>query len=179
MKINDLKARAIVLSQIVLIRLFITLISYPLASLLWYATCRKKRKRYISGFSFILKMSYFKRGGWVDIRDSIYRRLILSHCGFFSEDPGKGMTVSRLLTKNILYLLLNMQPQLVAEDTWKYGIPKGKEFSSNEVQYIVGIIGKRLENQTRKNWIYFRSSAFLLPDSFFDITNMQCHFWID
>jgi deoxyribodipyrimidine photolyase-related protein len=44
-------------------------------------------KPYISGSSYILKMSDYKKGGWCDIWDGLYWRFIEKHSSFFKKNP--------------------------------------------------------------------------------------------
>jgi deoxyribodipyrimidine photolyase-related protein len=44
-------------------------------------------KPYISGSSYVLKMSDFKKGPWCELWDSLYWRFIDKHRSFFESNP--------------------------------------------------------------------------------------------
>lgn len=50
-------------------------------------------KPYISGSSYVLKMSNFKRGDWCEIWDGLYWRFIHQHRDFFSKNPRMSVMV--------------------------------------------------------------------------------------
>ena len=50
-------------------------------------------KPYISGSSYILKMSDFKKGPWCSIWDGLYWRFVDRHADFFASNPRMAMMV--------------------------------------------------------------------------------------
>lgn len=52
-------------------------------------------KPYISGSSYVLKMSNFKRGSWCPIWDALYWRFIYQHRDFFSRNPRMSVMVAQ------------------------------------------------------------------------------------
>ena len=48
-------------------------------------------KPYISGSSYVLKMSDFKKGPWCEIWDALYWRFVDKHIGFFAANPRTAM----------------------------------------------------------------------------------------
>lgn len=57
-------------------------------------------KPYLSGSSYILKMSDFKKGNWADLWDGLFWRFIGKHKELFSKNPRSSVLV-KLLEKNI------------------------------------------------------------------------------
>ena len=53
-------------------------------------------KPYLSGSSYVLKMSDFKRGSWCEIWDGLYWRFIHRHQDFFSRNPRMAVMTSQL-----------------------------------------------------------------------------------
>jgi len=53
-------------------------------------------KPYISGSSYILKMSNFEKGPWCPIWDALYWRFIAMHRDFFKSNPRMSVMVSQL-----------------------------------------------------------------------------------
>jgi deoxyribodipyrimidine photolyase-related protein len=52
-------------------------------------------KPYISGSSYVLKMSNFKRGAWCEVWDALYWRFIHLHRDFFSSNPRMSVMVAQ------------------------------------------------------------------------------------
>ncbi len=52
-------------------------------------------KPYISGSSYVLKMSNFKRGSWCEVWDALYWRFIHTHRDFFSGNPRMSVMVAQ------------------------------------------------------------------------------------
>jgi len=52
-------------------------------------------KPYISGSSYLLKMSSFKRGPWCEIWDALYWRFIDKHRNFFASNPRMSVMVAQ------------------------------------------------------------------------------------
>lgn len=50
-------------------------------------------KPYISGSSYVLKMSDFKKGSWCGVWDALYWRFVDRHVQFFARNPRMGMMV--------------------------------------------------------------------------------------
>lgn len=53
-------------------------------------------KPYISGSSYVLKMSDFRRGPWCEIWDALYWRFVSKHREFFTANPRMRVMVSQL-----------------------------------------------------------------------------------
>jgi deoxyribodipyrimidine photolyase-related protein len=53
-------------------------------------------KPYISGSSYVLKMSDFRRGPWCEIWDALYWRFVAKHREFFTANPRMRVMVSQL-----------------------------------------------------------------------------------
>ena len=54
---------------------------------------RMTTKPYISGSSYVLKMSDFKKGPWCAIWDALYWRFVDRHADFFAANPRMAMMV--------------------------------------------------------------------------------------
>ncbi|MFO0943717.1 MAG: cryptochrome/photolyase family protein [Pirellulales bacterium] len=52
-------------------------------------------KPYISGSSYVLKMSNFKKGSWCEVWDGLYWRFIHNHRDFFSRNPRMSVMVAQ------------------------------------------------------------------------------------
>jgi deoxyribodipyrimidine photolyase-related protein len=52
-------------------------------------------KPYISGSSYVLKMSNFRRGPWCEVWDALYWRFIHVHHDFFSSNPRMSVMVAQ------------------------------------------------------------------------------------
>lgn len=50
-------------------------------------------KPYISGSSYVLKMSNYKKGGWCEIWDALFWNFMNSHRTFFLSNPRLGMLI--------------------------------------------------------------------------------------
>jgi deoxyribodipyrimidine photolyase-related protein len=50
-------------------------------------------KPYISGSSYLMKMSDFKKGEWQEIWDALFWRFMHTHRNFFLQNPRIGMLV--------------------------------------------------------------------------------------
>jgi deoxyribodipyrimidine photolyase-related protein len=53
-------------------------------------------KPYISGSSYVLRMSSFKKGPWCEIWDALYWRFMYKHRTFFEGNARMGVMVSQL-----------------------------------------------------------------------------------
>ncbi|MFM9067882.1 MAG: cryptochrome/photolyase family protein [Planctomycetota bacterium] len=53
-------------------------------------------KPYMSGSSYVLKMSNFKRGSWCEIWDALYWRFVARHRDFFASNPRLSVMASQL-----------------------------------------------------------------------------------
>ncbi|MFM8401587.1 MAG: cryptochrome/photolyase family protein, partial [Pirellula sp.] len=53
-------------------------------------------KPYISGSSYVLKMSDYKKGDWTGIWDGLYWRFVSKHREFFSRNPRMKVMVSQV-----------------------------------------------------------------------------------
>jgi deoxyribodipyrimidine photolyase-related protein len=50
-------------------------------------------KPYISGSSYVLKMSDFKKGAWCAVWDALYWRFVNRHADFFAANPRMAVIV--------------------------------------------------------------------------------------
>ena len=51
-------------------------------------------KPYLSGSSYVLKMSRFRKGPWCEVWDALYWRFIYLHRDFFASNPRMAVMVS-------------------------------------------------------------------------------------
>ena len=54
---------------------------------------RMTTKPYISGSSYVLKMSDFKKGPWCPVWDALYWRFVDRHADFFAANPRMAVMV--------------------------------------------------------------------------------------
>jgi deoxyribodipyrimidine photolyase-related protein len=53
-------------------------------------------KPYLSGSSYVLRMSDFRRGAWCDIWDSLYWNFLDQHRSFFERNPRMSVMTKQL-----------------------------------------------------------------------------------
>ena len=70
-------------------------------------------KPYISGANYILKMSNYAKGEWVDIWDGLFWRFLTKHKGLFDSNPRTRMLLGHLDKSSITIL-----PKIRLAETW-------------------------------------------------------------
>lgn len=70
-------------------------------------------KPYISGSNYILKMSDYSKGDWVDIWDGLFWRFLAKHQSLFKENPRTNVLI-RLLDKNAH----TINPKIILAEKW-------------------------------------------------------------
>ena len=70
-------------------------------------------KPYVSGSNYILKMSDYKKGDWVDIWDGLFWRFLDKHRQLFSSNPRTKLLLSMLSAK-----AETIQPKIVKAEAW-------------------------------------------------------------
>jgi deoxyribodipyrimidine photolyase-related protein len=70
-------------------------------------------KPYISGSNYILKMSDYKKGEWVEIWDGLFWRFLAKHEKLFSSNPRTQMLLSLLSSKSE-----SIQPKIQKAENW-------------------------------------------------------------
>jgi deoxyribodipyrimidine photolyase-related protein len=53
-------------------------------------------KPYLSGSSYVLRMSDFKRGDWCEVWDGLYWRFMAKHRSFFEKNPRMSVMTKQL-----------------------------------------------------------------------------------
>jgi deoxyribodipyrimidine photolyase-related protein len=76
-------------------------------------------KPYISGSSYLMKMSDFKKGDWQEVWDALFWRFMHKHRDFFLQNPRLGMLVhsfDKMTAERRALLLKRAEEYLVTLD---------------------------------------------------------------
>lgn len=79
-----------------------------------YADCGSiTTKPYVSGANYILKMSNYSKGEWVDLWDGLFWRFTAKHKKLFESNPR-----TKLLLRHLVTNAATINPKIIAAEKW-------------------------------------------------------------